>query len=66
MELLDEDPSIDTETERVTRFIQNDHKRVFEMEENLFLQEAEFIVTPICGEEYPEEILPVVGLRIMI
>ena len=61
VELLDEDPSIDTEEGRLARFGQNDHKRVFGMKADQFLQEAGFKVTPICGEDYPEEILPVVG-----
>lgn len=61
VELLDEDPSVDTEAGRLARFGQNDHKRVFGMKADQFLQEAGFKVTPICGEDYPEEILPVVG-----
>ena len=61
VELLDEDPSVDTEEGRLARFGQNDHKRVFGMKADQFLQEAGFKVTPICGEDYPEEILPVVG-----
>ena len=31
------------------------------MKTDQFLQETGFKVTPICGEDYPEEILPVVG-----
>lgn len=31
------------------------------MKADQFLQEAGFKVTPICGEDYPKEILPVVG-----
>ena len=61
VELLDEDPSVNTEAGRLARFGQNDHKRVFGMKADQFLQEAGFKVTPICGEDYPEEILPVVG-----
>ena len=61
VELLDEDPSVDTEAGRLERFGQNDHKRVFGMKADQFLQEAGFKVEPICGEDYPEEILPVIG-----
>ena len=43
-----------------SRFGQNDHKRVFGMKADQFLQEAGFKVTPICGEDYPEKILLVV------
>ena len=61
VELLDEDPSVRTEAERIRRFGQNDHKRVFGMKADRFLTEAGFEVEKICGEDYPEEILPVVG-----
>ena len=61
VELLDEDPSVQTEEERVRRFGQNDHKRVFGMKADRFLTEAGFAVERIDGKDYPEEILPVVG-----
>ena len=61
VELLDEDPSVQTEEERVTHFGQNDHLRVFGMKADRFLMEAGFEVERIEGKDYPEEILPVVG-----
>jgi len=61
VELLDEDPSVQTEEERVRRFGQNDHKRVFGMNADRFLTDAGFSVERIDGKDYPEEILPIVG-----
>ena len=61
IELLDEDPSVQTEAERIRRFGQNDHLRVFGMKADQFLTEAGFEVERIDGKEYQEEILPVVG-----
>ena len=61
VELLDEDSSVQTEEERLKRYGQNDHKRVFGMKADRFLKEAGFTVEKIRGEEYPENILPVVG-----
>lgn len=61
IELLDEDPAIQTKEERVRRFGQNDHLRVFGMKADRFLTEAGFEVERIDGKDYPEEILPVVG-----
>ena len=61
VELLDEDPSVQTDEDRVRRFGQNDHKRVFGMKADRFLTEAGFSVERIDGKDYPEEILPVVG-----
>ena len=61
VELLDEDPSVQTEEARIRRFGQNDHLRVFGMKADRFLTEAGFSVERIDGKDYPEEILPVVG-----
>ena len=61
VELLDEDPSVQTDEERVRRFGQDDHRRVFGMKADRFLTEAGFSVERIEGKDYPEEILPVVG-----
>ena len=61
IELIDEDPSVTTPEERLRRFGQNDHKRVFGMKADQFLTEAGFTVERIEGKEYPDEILPVVG-----
>ena len=61
IELLDEDPCVTTPEERLRRFGQNDHKRVFGMKADQFLLEAGFMVERIDGKEYLDEILPVVG-----
>ena len=61
IELLDEDPIVITPEERMRRFGQNDHKRVFGMKADQFLNEAGFMVEKIDGKDYPEEILPIVG-----
>lgn len=61
VELLDEDSSVQTAEERLQRYGQVDHKRVFGMKADQFLTEAGFNVEIIRGDDYPEEILPVVG-----
>lgn len=61
IELLDEEEETLTHEERRLRFGQNDHKRVFGMKADKFLTEAGFVVETIKGEDYPDEILPVVG-----
>lgn len=61
IELLDEEEEPLSSEERIRRFGQNDHKRVFGMKADQFLTEAGFEVEPIKGEDYPKEILPVVG-----
>ena len=61
IELVDEDPTVKTEEERLRRFGQNDHLRVFGMHPEQFLTDAGFVVERINGEDCPEEILPVVG-----
>ena len=61
VELIDEDPSVQTPEERFRRFGQDDHKRVFGMKADQLLSEAGFTVEIINGTEYPDEIMPVVG-----
>ena len=61
IDLIDEDPNIQTAEERFLRFGQNDHKRVFGMKAEQLLSDAGFTVEIINGADYPEEILPVVG-----
>ena len=61
IEFLDEDPDVIDREERRLRFGQYDHKRVFGMHADVFLKEAGFKVEKIKGEDYPDEILPVVG-----
>ena len=61
IELLDESDEPLTSEERLNRFGQYDHKRVFGMKADRFLTEAGFKVEKIQGEDYSDEILPVVG-----
>lgn len=61
VDLLDEDAGIQSDEERYKHYGQVDHKRVFGMKADQFLIEAGFKVERINGEDYPEEILPVVG-----
>ncbi len=61
IELLDEDPSVQAPEERRQRYGQSTHRRVFGMRAELFLREAGFAVERIEGENYPKEILPIVG-----
>ena len=61
LEGVDEDPSIQTDTERIKRFGQADHKRVFGMNAGELLAEAGFDVEEIRGEDYDEMLLPVIG-----
>ena len=61
VELLDEEEKPLSSEERLRRFGQNDHKRVFGMNADQFLTEAGFNVEVIDGSNYPNEILPVVG-----
>ena len=61
IELLDEESEQLSEEERILRFGQNDHKRVFGMKADKFLREAGFDVEVIDGTDYSDEILPIVG-----
>ena len=61
VELLDEDPSVQTDAARRERFGQRDHRRVFGMRADQLLTEAGFTVEKIEGKDCPDEILPVVG-----
>lgn len=61
IELLDEEKEPLSDAERVRRFGQNDHKRVFGMKADQFLTEVGFEVERINGADYPEEILPIIG-----
>lgn len=60
-EFLDEEEHVLTERERNRRFGQSDHKRVFGMKADVFLEEAGFNVRTILGEDYPDEIVPAIG-----
>ncbi len=59
--LVDEDPTIQTKTEKIRRFGQQDHNRIFGMNAGLLISDAGFVVEEIRGEDYPKEILPVIG-----
>jgi 2-polyprenyl-3-methyl-5-hydroxy-6-metoxy-1,4-benzoquinol methylase len=61
VELVDEDPKVKTESERIQRFGQKDHLRVFGMKAERLLEKAGLQVEKISGEDFEEEILPVVG-----
>ncbi len=61
VEMLDEENELLPAEVRLQRFGQVDHRRVFGMKAAKFLTEAGFAVETIKGEDYPEEILPVVG-----
>ena len=61
VDLVDEDPSVRAPEERLRRYGQSDHLRVFGMRAGRLLEEAGFDVEEIRGEDCPDEILPVVG-----
>lgn len=61
IELLDEEEEPLSPEERLRRFGQDDHKRVFGMKADQFLTEAGFDVEKIKGQDFPDEILPIVG-----
>ena len=61
IELLDEEKGEMPTEDRIKRFGQHDHKRVFGIHAAQLLTEAGFEVKVIAGEDCPESILPVVG-----
>jgi rubredoxin len=61
IELVDEETEPLSEAERIHRFGQNDHKRVFGLKADKLLIDAGFDVEVIDGTNYPDEILPIVG-----
>ena len=61
VDLVDEDPGVRTAEERIRRFGQYDHQRVFGMEADRFLVEAGFTVERIEGKNCPDKILPFIG-----
>ena len=63
VELIEEDPNVKTPEEQLKYYGQDDHKRVFGMHADQFLNEARFTVESIKGEDYPEEILPVMECK---
>lgn len=61
IELIDEEELPLSVEERLRRFGHSDHRRVFGMKADQFFTDAGFAVNMIRGEDYPDEILPVVG-----
>ena len=61
VDLVEEGTINMTTEERIRRFGQHDHQRVFGMHAYLLLSEAGFEVGIISGEDCPEDILPVIG-----
>ena len=59
IDYVDEDPSVTSEEERLKRFGQSDHVRLFGINAGRFMEDAGFEVNVIDGNECPEEILPV-------
>lgn len=59
--LLAVDTSEKADYERIRRFGQRDHLRVFGLDSKWLLEEAGFLVHVIDGDKMPEEICPVVG-----
>lgn len=60
VDLIEEEEEL-SEEEQIQRFGQYDHKRVFGMKADQLLIEAGFTAERISGEDYRDEILPVVG-----
>lgn len=61
IEVLDEDPTVTTPEERIQQYGQDNHRRVFGMKAGQLMKEAGYEVEEIRGEDYAEEILPVIG-----
>lgn len=55
------DDSPQADRERIRKFGQKDHLRVFGRDSRKLLEEAGFVVSVIDGDTMPEEIMPVVG-----
>lgn len=59
IEYVDEDPSVTSEEDRLIRFGQSDHVRLFGMNADRFMKDAGFDVSIIDGDNCPPDILPV-------
>lgn len=59
LEYVDEDPLVTSEEERLKRFGQSDHVRLFGINAGLFMEDAGFEASVIDGKDCPEEVLPV-------
>ena len=61
VDIVDEDPSVQSGEERLKRYGQSDHVRLFGIHTDQILRDAGFDVEVIDGDTYPENILPVTG-----
>ena len=61
VEYLDEDADITSDEDRLKRYGQSDHVRLFGMKADALIAGEGFDVTVIDGDNYPDEILPVTG-----
>lgn len=61
VETVLEDPDVKTDEERLRRYGQSDHVRLFGMKADQILSEAGYDVTVINGDDYPAEIVPITG-----
>lgn len=58
---LADDMTAEADRERIRRFGQRDHLRVFGLDSKQILEETGFVVSVIDGDSMPVEICPVVG-----
>ena len=58
IDLVDEDKSVTSEEDRLHRYGQSDHVRLFGIHADRFMTDAGFDVSFIEGGDYPAEILP--------
>ena len=61
IDLVIEDPEVKTEEERLRRYGQSDHVRLFGTNADQFIREAGFDVSFIDGKDYPDDIIPITG-----
>jgi len=61
VDTVDEDPDAVSEEQRLRRYGQSDHVRLFGINADKLISEAGFDVTVINGEDCPDSILPVTG-----
>lgn len=61
VEYVYEDPDIVTDHDRLVRYGQSDHVRLFGMKADRFISDAGYDVTFIDGNDYPEQIIPITG-----
>ncbi|MBP5416424.1 MAG: glycosyltransferase [Clostridiales bacterium] len=61
VDLIEEDPEVTTDDERLRRYGQSDHVRLFGRNADQLLKKAGYEVSVIDGSEYPGNTLPVSG-----